>query len=318
VRCARCKTVWFALPPGDPAFAAPQEATAEAAATAQADTDSGELAAFHSELGTEPSPPQPAQDETPADPPAEAAATFDPDRDRPQEPPPDAPAAEGAPQESAREPASEPEARPAPAPAPALSDITIPTVEAPPIAPEDTAPVGDPIEYSPEDVERVAARRKDRNAARRRRATRRNAVPAAILILIMLIAGLIAWRVDVVRVAPQMASLYAAIGLPVNLRGLEFQDVKIKNELHDGVPVLTVEGNIVNTVSMPVEIPRLRFAVRNGAGAEVYTWTAMPSQAVLEPGASLPFRGRLASPPPDGIVVEVRFFTKRDAAAAGR
>jgi hypothetical protein len=84
------------------------------------------------------------------------------------------------------------------------------------------------------------------------------------------------------------------------------------------VPVLTVEGNIVNTVSMPVEIPRLRFAVRNGAGAEVYTWTAMPSQAVLEPGASLPFRGRLASPPPDGIVVEVRFFTKRDAAAAGR
>jgi len=203
-------------------------------------------------------------------------------------------------------------------PAPALSDIKIPTVDAPPLAPDASLQGDEPIEPSPEDIERAAARRRDRQSARKRRSARRNAVPAAILILIMTIAGLIAWRKEVVRYAPQMASLYAAIGLPVNLRGLAFHDVKIKNEIHDGVPVLTVEGRIVNEISIPVEIPRLRFGVRNGAGAEIYSWSALPSQQVLEPGAALPFRGRLASPPPDGIVVEVRFFTKRDAAVAGR
>ena len=92
-------------------------------------------------------------------------------------------------------------------------------------------------------------------------------------------------------------------------------DVKIGNETHDGVPVLVVEGIIVSTVGVPVDVPRLRFALRNAAGAEVYSWTAQPSQPVLEPGDAMPFRSRLASPPADGHDIQVRFFTRRDAVA---
>ena len=47
-------------------------------------------------------------------------------------------------------------------------------------------------------------------------------------------------------VAPQTASLYAAIGLPVNLRGLAFANVTTAKETNDGVPVLLVEGTIVS------------------------------------------------------------------------
>ena len=67
-----------------------------------------------------------------------------------------------------------------------------------------------------EDIETFAARRAPRT--RRRSHYALLALPLAILALIALNAALIGWRADVVRVAPQTASLYAAIGLP-DLRG---------------------------------------------------------------------------------------------------
>jgi hypothetical protein len=88
----------------------------------------------------------------------------------------------------------------------------------------------------------------------------------------------------VVRYVPQTASLFAAIGLPVNLRQLVFEDVKITNEETDGLPVLIVEGTIASQSNAPVEVPRMRFAVRNARGQEIYAWTARPSRSILEPG----------------------------------
>jgi predicted Zn finger-like uncharacterized protein len=156
-----------------------------------------------------------------------------------------------------------------------------------------------------------------------RRAVRRAGVfgwwlpglPVAILALLALDTALIGWRADVVRAAPQTASLYAAIGLPVNLRGLTFADVTTATETHDGVPVLVVEGTIMSAAPRIVEVPRLRFSVRNRSGQEVYAWTAVPSRSVLGPGESLSFRSRLASPPPDAREVLVRFFNRRDLVA---
>ena len=167
------------------------------------------------------------------------------------------------------------------------------------------------------DIESVAARRA-RAAARRRRDRLRVPLPVAIVALIALCVALLGWRRDVVRYAPQLASFYSAIGLPVNLRGLAFTDLKIGNEIHDGVPVLVVEGMIVSMVSTPVDVPRLRFALRNATGAEVYSWTAQPSQPVLGAFETMPFRSRLASPPAEGHDIQVRFFTRRDAVAGLR
>jgi len=163
----------------------------------------------------------------------------------------------------------------------------------------------------------VAARRRTRPAARRRHSRPRSRLPAIIVVLLTICVALLAWRKDIVRHVPQLASFYSAIWLPVNLRGLAFTDVKISNQMHDGVPVLVVEGVIVSTASMPVEVPRLRFSVLNAAGVEIYAWTAMPSQPVLTPEESLPFHSQLASPPVNSHSVQVRFFTRHDAAVAG-
>ena len=114
---------------------------------------------------------------------------------------------------------------------------------------------------------------------------------------------------------PQTASLYAAIGLPVNLRGLAFENIKTLREVQDGVPMLVVEGEIVGTTARHTEVPRLRFAVVDGSGKEIYAWTARPARSLLPPGEALPFRSRLASPPADAHGISVRFFNRHDAQA---
>ena len=191
---------------------------------------------------------------------------------------------------------------------------------APPLVPQDqpeteAAPKFDP--GVPDHVETIAARRirqtyadrKDQRSLLRRLVS----LPMLIVMLSAILAGALNWRAAVVRHFPQTASLYAAIGLPVNLRGLFFENVKSTGEFHDGVTVLVVEGTIVNLTTRTLEVPRLRLALRNGLGHEVYAWTALPTKTTLGSGNGLPFRARLASPPPDGRDVIVRFFNRRDA-----
>ena len=100
-------------------------------------------------------------------------------------------------------------------------------------------------------VERLAARRTFQRPkpGSRRMPTAKAAVPAVIFVLILTLASLFAARQQVVRFLPQTASLYAMIGMPVNLRGLQFENIKTVRELQDGVPVLVVEGDIVGTSS---------------------------------------------------------------------
>ena len=79
--------------------------------------------------------------------------------------------------------------------------------------------------------------------------------------------------------------------------------------------MLVVDGKIVNLTNRIMDVPRLRIAVRNAAGHEVYAWTTLAQNPILGPRDSLPFRTRLASPPSDAKDVVVRFFTKRDRMA---
>jgi predicted Zn finger-like uncharacterized protein len=300
VRCARCQTVWFAS-----AQDAVLETVGAPAPGAGAMPDQTEVAGNEGEFYAEATEP-PAEDfpaETgPAPAEGEAAAAFD------------APAAE--------------------------------TMEgAPPLVPGQEhqelqgqdgqphehhfAPGEGPFPITGGDVE----------AFRRRRATKRSkqtpsfslslsslsalrwplaAMPTLLLGLGATVAILIGWRTDVVRLMPQTASFYSTIGLGVNLRGLAFENIKTYREINEGIPVIVVEGEIVSVSRKAVDVPRLRFGVRNGLGAEIYNWTAMPARTVAQGGERVPFRARLASPPVEAHDVSVRFYTRRDAMAGLR
>ena len=197
---------------------------------------------------------------------------------------------------------------------------TAPTivVEAPPLVPpagHEPLPGDAAAAAEAADIESFAARR-ERLQARRRNRQRTSRWAALFLVLFAGNVALIGARQEVVRYLPQTASLFSAIGLPVNLRQLNFETVRIARESEDGKPVLVVDGAIVSASAKPVEVPRLRFAARNPAGQEIYSWTMQPERKVLLPGETISFRSRLVSPPKDVRDVMVRFFTAADATGA--
>jgi predicted Zn finger-like uncharacterized protein len=139
-------------------------------------------------------------------------------------------------------------------------------------------------------------------------------LPTACAGMAALVLALFVWHTDVVRLLPQTATFYKLVGLEVNLRGVLFKDVKVTTETVDGKPVLVIEGVIVGETRTPVELPRLRFSVRDAQGAEIYAWNTVLDQPVLKPGERAWFKSRLSSPPPEGRNIDVRFFNRRDVA----
>ncbi len=299
VRCQRCQRLWLVTLPDwqAPLTEEPPEACHDAGADAAVNDLAG--AAFLAKLARDvAAEEQPALDETAAWPAAEPSAVSAP------------PLAEPSPPTMPQGP-----------PAPLLSDIRIPMIvdatQFPAMATGHRPP---PAEAPPITSHYVDAQARHRAPACQQPRREPSGVPLPLLIFVMFAAGaaLIGWRKPIARQVPQLASLYEAIGLPVNLRGLVFEGVKVPGGTHDGVPVLTVEGTIAGITSAPVEVPRLRFAMRNEAGAEIYSWTAMLRETVLAPHARLPFQSRLAAPPSDIRDVEVRFLDRRDAATDAR
>jgi hypothetical protein len=186
-------------------------------------------------------------------------------------------------------------------------------VDAPPLVPPDV----NPANPDAEDIASVTARRA-RLRSRRQQKRRSSRWTAIVLVLFAFNVALIGSRAEVVRYLPQTASLFAAIGLPVNLRNLKFDNVRISKDTLESANTLIVEGTIVSIVNKAVEVPRLHFAARNASGQEIYTWTAQASRSILGPGESVDFSSRLVSPPAEASDVLVRFVNAQDAVAGAK
>ncbi len=300
VRCARCKSTWFAgastgkSTPGISAFVDGAIAEAEAA-------ESGNAPSAAADSGNPPAQPPGTDDFG-----GEAQDNFPPraDGDFPAEP------FDAATENSDLAPRAD-----------ELNEehAGLTVTDAPPLVPpiDTDNPIETSIGTDTDESGSYIARRQ-RLKARREQSKRTSRWTAIILVLFAFNVALIGARSEVVRYLPQTASLFAAVGLPVNLRNLKFDKVKIVKEAQDGVNILIVEGLIVNTASKPTEVPRLRFSARNATGQEVYTWTALPRRSLLPPGEHVEFQSRLAAPPADATEVMVRFFTAQDAASASK
>jgi predicted Zn finger-like uncharacterized protein len=138
---------------------------------------------------------------------------------------------------------------------------------------------------------------------------------ASIATALAVMVGGVYKRELVVRSIPQTATLYAALGMPVNLRGVEIRNVASRIIDDNGVNILVIDGDLQNVTKNKLDLPRLRFAVRGADGQEVYVWSAQADKNNLGPGETLNFRRRLAAPPQDGKDITVRFLTKADTTA---
>lgn len=128
-----------------------------------------------------------------------------------------------------------------------------------------------------------------------------------IALLLLGLAGAVSARHAVVRALPATAPLYAAVGLGVNLRGLEFRNVTFERSFENGLPVLAIHGEVVNITRRNIAVPQIRYGLKDAMKNEIYTWTGRVQAKVLEPDMAAPFVTRLQSPPGDAINALIRF-----------
>jgi predicted Zn finger-like uncharacterized protein len=122
-------------------------------------------------------------------------------------------------------------------------------------------------------------------------------------------------RASVVRVIPQTAALFARVGLPVNLRGIEIRDVvAFSNPAEDGRPAeLVVEGDLVGVARSDTPVAPLAVEIRDAGGRAIRTFSVPAPRAVLASAETARFRASLPVPPSEGRAVVLRFA---DAPAA--
>jgi hypothetical protein len=111
----------------------------------------------------------------------------------------------------------------------------------------------------------------------------------------------------VVTLWPRLAKVYAAAGMPVNLRGIDLDHVSARFEEAAGGRFLVVEGVLHSVSRGTLDVPRLRMTLLDDNGRSVYFWTASAGTKALAPGEAAPFRARLAAPPPESRQVTVDF-----------
>lgn len=129
----------------------------------------------------------------------------------------------------------------------------------------------------------------------------------ASVVTIVLLASLFVLRMPIVVRIPGLASLYASLGLPVNIRGLEFANVRTYRETDHNASVLVIEGEIENNSNDRHGVPLLRFGLRSDQRREVYAWTMNTQTATLDPGEHVRFKTRLPAPPQAASEVLVQF-----------
>ena len=153
---------------------------------------------------------------------------------------------------------------------------------------------GEPARPAREPAQRPAL------ARRVARLARKIAAPLAGASLLAGSMTAIGARESIVAAAPLAAGAYAAIGLPVNLRGLAIEDVHARIAESGDKKTLTVDGAIVNLRQADTAASDLRIALRAADGRELYVWTTRAPKSRLARGESVRFEAELAAPP-DGV-----------------
>lgn len=133
---------------------------------------------------------------------------------------------------------------------------------------------------------------------------------ALILFVAGSVFGVVHYRQQIAAFWPKTATLYAAAGAPINLRGLEFRDVAYERQSQDKCPVLAVTGKVVNVSGEVRTLPRLRVGLSDAQQHELYHWTFALPEKELQPKQSASFTTRLSCPPVEARDLEVRFVQK--------
>ncbi len=136
-----------------------------------------------------------------------------------------------------------------------------------------------------------------------------------LVLVVLLLAGALLGRNEIVAAWPQTAGLYRQLGLPVAVSlGLELRGLDSERFEENGVPMIRITGEIANTTRRERILPPLRVALLDAEGRELDFGLFDPPKRRLAPGAATRFEARLVDPPAEARRFAVTFA---DRAAYG-
>ena len=144
--------------------------------------------------------------------------------------------------------------------------------------------------------------------------TRRTARLASFAALMVVVGGGIFYRFPIVQQFPQLAGVYQALGLGVNVVGLAFRDVHTLKALQQGSEVLMVDAKIYSVSNQQVPVPPVVVTLVGPDGHTVYEWSVVAKAAELEPGEVVGFETQVTAPPEGANRVSLSFATNGAAA----
>jgi len=154
---------------------------------------------------------------------------------------------------------------------------------------------------------------------RRRRKSRAVALSAwtsTVVAFFVILAGLVAFRGEVVKRWPQSASTYAAIGMPVNRFGLEFLDTEAERFFDGTTPILEVRGAVQNISGQTAKAPMVRVILLDDQGEEVAEAFAPITPSSIPADSTAIFAARVENPPFESFELELDLVPSDTALAA--
>jgi len=144
----------------------------------------------------------------------------------------------------------------------------------------------------------------------------------ALLVALATVAALfmtifVAAREAAVAALPDLAGLYAVIGLPVNLDGIEIEAVAAeRGSVALNAPIV-VHGQVRNVRTAREDIPHLAVVLRDDAGTPQRTLGFALPQPSLGAGDVMPFELDIQHPPAGVAQIAVRFQRRGESLPPG-
>jgi Protein of unknown function (DUF3426) len=126
-------------------------------------------------------------------------------------------------------------------------------------------------------------------------------------VLLLLVWGGVRYREAIASVWPQTSSLYAALGMPVNSRGLAFTGVSYRRDTEAGQLVLTVKGSVVNVSAREIAVPQIEVVLTDNNQHRLDRWLFSAGVGRLKPGQKIGFATRRTNPPEEARHLEMGF-----------
>jgi len=148
--------------------------------------------------------------------------------------------------------------------------------------------------------------------ARMRRLMRVLVLGALALILVGAYFG----RIGIVTRFPALAGIYEAVGLPVNVIGLDFTEVETVRSLREGREYLTVKATIAGLATRARPVPPVLVTLTDAAGQSLYQWSVTAPVRTLIVGESVDIETQLAMPPAGAKSVRLTFGERAETTSA--